>query len=479
MFLRRQGKEVSALALAGALTAHAVEAAPDGLADAAAKIALAQAGVPVASLPLTVQATLPVLAWLHWRPIVVRTAAGVLSVGAVLLVAAGLTAPKPPLVQPANPALAQAGTPGQPLPLDAAARQGFAPQAMLPRPEPPPGFDYPPLLAVRYADGTWLAVGGDTSLLPSANGTNWTDNHLGHLGVSLAFNDACYDKGRWTAVGYHRAIASSIDARSWTLCNLKSNEHLWRVSSGPDAWVAVGMRGCLMTSRDGTNWVERTSGTTDLRGVGFGAGRWVVVGYGGTVWASTNATDWSRQNAGVAVNFEAVQFANGIWVAVGAGNVIITSPDGVLWETSRSSPMEPTLLDVCHDNGLWVAVGFGGAVLTSPDASTWTGRPSETTTFLNRVRHLGGKWIGVGGNGAIVTSPDGISWTPQSSQTSKKLFDVAYANGRWVAVGYSATIVSSEDSTNWTARDSGIRRLIPLPRTPQAVRFKDSNDISK
>src|SRR5260370_25863028 len=69
----KRGKMLSSGVVAAAITAHATQAAPAGLAGAIAASAIAKAAVATWSLPLLAQGTLQSLRWMPWKTIAMRS----------------------------------------------------------------------------------------------------------------------------------------------------------------------------------------------------------------------------------------------------------------------------------------------------------------------------------------------------------------------------------------------------------------------
>lgn len=153
--------------------------------------------------------------------------------------------------------------------------------------------------------------------------------------------------------------------------------------------VAVGSRGNIVQSTDGSVWNDRSPG-------GF----------------STGVSD--------DIHFVIWDAVNGLFVAGGSGGEIATSPTGVTW-TQRTTPATDVLNAIDVDAaGFFVAVGASGVIWTSPDGIAWTARTNpEGSTALASVRHNRntGTWIAVGGTGdntnedpVVLHSTDGITW---------------------------------------------------------------------
>ncbi|SDE06202.1 X2-like carbohydrate binding domain-containing protein, partial [Paenibacillus sp. cl123] len=256
--------------------------------------------------------------------------------------------------------------------------------------------------------------------------------------------------------GISPAYAASFD--NWRIGSpLPTGNNLYSSTYGPGKHVAVGDRGTILTSNDGTSWTSPDSGTTQaLYGVTYSPGLYVAVGTGGTVLTSTDAESWTNHKVAGNVGFQAVTYGNGVYVAVGGSGAIQTSSNGTSW-ISRTSNVTGVLRGVAYGAGKFVAVGANGTILTSTDGTSWTKRDSGTTTQLfYGVTYGNGMYIAVGHGGMIVTSTNGETWTSGSTPGITVTFNsVTYGIDTYVAVGRGGTVVTSTNGVNWTKQTSG------------------------
>lgn len=93
---------------------------------------------------------------------------------------------------------------------------------------------------------------------------------------------------------------------TWTTRTSGTSNHLYGVTYGNSTFVAVGLRGKIVTSPDGVTWKTRKSGVPDdydaLNGVTFGNSTFVAVGDNGAIiqsgtTATTEPTPRRHQNA--------------------------------------------------------------------------------------------------------------------------------------------------------------------------------------
>jgi len=258
---------------------------------------------------------------------------------------------------------------------------------------------------------------------------------------------------------------------------VQQNENLQSVAAGPSLFVAVGDKGTIRTSPDGSTWTVRNSGpittggrggtttgasTADLQAVTYGGGQFVVVGDNGTILTSPDGLTWTPRTSGTNFTLLAVTYGNGRFVAVGSNDAVCTSPDGITW-TARSAGLSANLFCVAYGANLFVMAGGGApGIYTSPDGVTWTLR--QSLVWLPRAMIFAeGRFMAVGrtvDNGAVITSPDGLTWTTQLLGPAFDLLGVTATADGFTTVGASGKILTSPDRMTWTERPSG--KLVSL-----------------
>ncbi len=198
---------------------------------------------------------------------------------------------------------------------------------------------------------------------------------------------------------------------------------LWAITYGPSGFVTVGVGGTILTSRDGSTWTARASGTSQwLVGVVYGGNQYVAVGDSGTVLVSPDGAHWTQvAQSATASRLNNVTYGAGVYVAVGEGGPIISSPDARTW-TARVSGVTGWLRGLAwvEKNDLsdyilprvfpagFVATGEGGAILGSADGVTWANEgiadglaPWVAGQNIEAIATTTDQVVGVGDNGAL------------------------------------------------------------------------------
>ncbi len=283
----------------------------------------------------------------------------------------------------------------------------------------------------------------------------------------------------------------------WTLQNTTSNnDKSWNGvtygfdQSGNGLYVAVSTTG-VMTSSNGTDWINRSSPSGSWRAVTYGFdqsgnGLFVAVAYNSNrVMTSYNGTDWAWQTSKIN-DWVSITYGNGLFVAIAYNSVVsvdsinsdnrvMTSPDGVNWtlRTTESNSNVWQSVTFGFDqsgNGLFVAVSSSNTsdgvnkVMTSLDGTTWKLRTAANNNKWTGVTYGfdqsgNGLFVAVsqsGNNTGVMTSPNGTTWKLQTSPTNL-WYGVTYGNGQFVAVAYTGVgdrVMTSSNGTTWKSENS-------------------------
>jgi hypothetical protein len=196
-----------------------------------------------------------------------------------------------------------------------------------------------------------MAAGFDSTVLTSPDGTVWTRRPSGMEGP---FASIAWTGNQAIGVGYRGMLARSANGTTWDSVSVSGldypsyNEVIWTSPSEIQAQarlVAIGYhdgferraQGLVLTSDDGTSWVQREVDRS-------------IVMFSGITWTG-------RQ-----------------FVAVGRGEVgddqtVASSPDGIHWTVGRTG-FSNHLYSAAWTGGQLVAVGSRGLILTASAISS-------------------------------------------------------------------------------------------------------------
>lgn len=342
-------------------------------------------------------------------------------------------------------------------------------------------------LFFRPAGGTWVEVGTDATVFPTASGgaSIFAPVKIGDAVVALGASGN--DRGTWT---------STDRGRSWTFRAPFGTGRPAALASGP-LLVAAGAAphgdenvAAIWVSADGGGSWQRTDTddpafslrrVTQIFGVGTGGPGFVAVGLDydlhqpihAHAWYSADARTWKRASeppawSGPGDNLLSIAcpLPDGGVVALGTTTVhgeqdvwAWVSHDGVTWQqatgpgASLLAGAGPQFPDACAPTPSGVLVaglsGAGGVVWSTRDGLTWTtvGGPATfappDADILRGIAVDGARFMVTGrANGDLVvfTSPDGgVTWTRRTAASFGGFGgQIAYPvimDGETVAVG--------------------------------------------
>lgn len=282
------------------------------------------------------------------------------------------------------------------------------------------------------------------------------------------FHAVAFGGGRFLAVGDRGLMATSTNGTAWRVLATGERQTLHGVAYSPTldgvgAFVAVGAPGNYLTDpppgasnkvivyNGGESWVTWPLATPHtLRGIAFGQGRFIAVGDGDTVLMSVVPSKWFPRAATGAGNLRGVAFGLDLFVAVGERGARTSNDAGVTWTSSLDGQ---DLTSVGYALGRFVAWAGNRQRWFSTDGLHWTEIGGDSTK-LRAITAWEGTLLGVGGEGAawMANSPEGLSWTENPldlSRPTDELLATASGGGRVVAIGRSGTVLSRRGSEAW------------------------------
>jgi hypothetical protein len=304
--------------------------------------------------------------------------------------------------------------------------------------------------AIAVGDGTTVVV-GDNRIYRSFDGTVWEARSglapLPSNGVGRLHRTVVFGSRGFVTFGLGGSALVSPDGEDWfSLTSAYSRE--WNdVAYGGGKFCAVGWSGALASSGDGVDF-ENRSGPLDFNPLaaaiawGEAPGAFVVVSaFNARIHASSDCA-----------TFETVSHGDGVTPATGITGSFFDVVYGAEDDLFVAVGEEET--DV--GTGLFIPL-----VATSPDGLTWTqqdtGAPADGIRAFRAAGYGAGRFVAHGINDAdgaplLYTSEDGIGWTSRLAPFDpfELIDDIFYANGLFVAVG--DRIWTSTDGIDWTMR---------------------------
>lgn len=292
---------------------------------------------------------------------------------------------------------------------------------------------------IAYGNGLFVAVAGafgtssglDTegAIATSADGMNWvkrfSEENAGALSSAVA-----YGNGQFVVPKSGGTVTSS-DGIHWTAHKSATVGYVSRIAYGNGQFVAADSSNgssAILTSADGTNWVQHLSpgkiGYSTR--IAYGNGRFVAVNLSESgIATSTDGIDWVVHQgiSGNDITYGAGQFVVVAGLLDGP-RTIHTSADGINWVTRIPgiSWGTGTFNGITYGNGHFVICGSGRMILQSGRIINLSITLSPATGTL--TVSLEGP---IGLDYSIQTSSDLISWRDvtkiSNTQSSKVILE--------------------------------------------------------
>ncbi|GEM_PF-3521387 len=300
-----------------------------------------------------------------------------------------------------------------------------------------------------------IAVGKKATILRSIdNGATWIKSVIPtesetFQGFDVSINDATYHNGIWVAVGgigsgaVHKGLVlvSTDDGSTWVEQKSSAASNLFDVAYCNNMFIAVGNRGSLITSPDGSNWTK-----VDLKGVIPDSGEKEI-----------------RTLTDIAYDDNTIVVGGRIKISMIGGSfnvsVIIESTDGgKTWKDVKGVGGDYINCIACN-NGQFVALGDGGVMTRSGGAWSYDNR-SGKPRIHGPVLCKGDKIIATCLNSyrKQIVQKNGGDWDIKGRGfVNAAVNAIMYGNNKYVFVGsemdpatsdVTATIYISDDECN-------------------------------
>lgn len=335
------------------------------------------------------------------------------------------------------------------------------------------------VVPASHTNTVLLGVGGTTNLLLAVgNDGNVLASQAGSVEVTV------------TNQVDDTTVITNITVQTlgvvWTNLPPFTSVSLQGIDASEDLFLVSGDTGTIFTSPDGTNWIERTTPTTEfLSSIAIGPSGCVSVGANGILLhAGTDGESWTAIPQGTADWIYRVRWLENQFVAVGQNGFLRTSPDGSTW-TTRSSGTTRWLTDVTFADGQWFVSGYQGTLLTSTNLVDWTELPLPTGKSLFAASAKNGQLVLAGVEGVILrnqivpaTSPVEILGYNQSITTDSSGLSSVYE--LFLFGGVPDQFFEFQSTTNlvdgaWTNLN-GTLELYDPSGTLYAIRTRDATN---
>lgn len=339
------------------------------------------------------------------------------------------------------------------------------------------GEGYEPRAATGH-DGQGVVVGKAGSILEQNSTRQWRVQ-TSRLGAAIG--GLAWDGHQWlalvspsrTSVGWSFYLASSPDGRTWKTDLDRPQGMFPTLAAAPDGTLVVLDEGTLQTRLPDGSWVSTEVQANTWTSVTWGGGRFVAVGMCGAVMHSRDGITWETASAGTLLPLWSVAWTGSIWVAAGnwkettwwpackpsTDSALFSSNDGVTWTrraTGYSTYVE--LRSIACSPRTCIAVGPEGRHAVSSDGVTWLAA-EDPAAPLTTAAWTGHDFLGVGPGGLVMTSADGTTWRQQPALTMLNLQRIATNGQTTLVAGENGTLLAtSNHSSNVPRRHLSGRR---------------------
>lgn len=343
------------------------------------------------------------------------------------------------------------------------------------------------LAAIAYGNGRYVAVGNWGTVLVSTNGQDWWDRRLPVSAVisCLTFGNGLFvaaaHEGMLQSHGYATTyILTSPDGENWSPVFSRTSSVLYGRTVTlsclrflNDRFVAVGghagdvapreQERWLMSSADGTNWVQCIQSTnTFLLSVSYLNGKYVAVGEISTVLISTDGLTWNEPATNTINQFfpphwtDIIPFGGRFLVAANTGylknpSAVYGSVDGEHWEFVGDITGYGAIRRLVPYGNRLFACGEANKSFVSDDGILWVESPLPVSVSLVGAEAINGQTFLVGANGYILRGTDGAPWQTNLPRLSGfNPMSLVYGNGRFVGFSnFDGVTHTSEDGAHW------------------------------
>lgn len=271
-----------------------------------------------------------------------------------------------------------------------------------------------------------------------------------------------YSKSAFTGLapstnGYFAAVGTAVRSYTtnsgWRPLGGPANEALYSIGDVGGTLVAVGDRGTIVSSPDGTSWTLEPSPTTNpLASIASGPTRGVIVGSGGTILHSEDGHTWFPAEAVTMSSIVDVCYGDGMFLAATERGPFLMSNDGRNWR-SQSVGGGFLFLSVEYLKSRFWAL-TRSHLFQSSDANSWTSNRISNGVYLNELAEDHGTLVLLD-SGAIRTSEDGVTWSPRPTTPRASVERMAMLGTTVVAAVGSEDLWLSANYSNWYRRVSG------------------------
>lgn len=277
------------------------------------------------------------------------------------------------------------------------------------------------------------------------------------------------------AVGTEGRIGSiDVETKQATALTSPVTEILRDITAYNEELVAVGDRGTIVTSTDGTVFEKCDSGVDDdLYAITRWSDRYVAGGKDGTLLYSEDGKEWKTLQSGVDDTITSLAASSALCIGVTDKGQAVISENLTDWKVMDYTgyyQKETAFSRIAWNGTIFSAIGYdkadgpvvtttlSGEVWTVRDLSYYNGEPQDISALtVSGLCWDGEQWYVSCNGGIIYTIPDCAQCNKTEDVGGGNLTAVAYNGGKVAAVGeqYTVTVVDTEAVRQYSIASDG------------------------
>ena len=231
------------------------------------------------------------------------------------------------------------------------------------------------------------------------------------------------DTGKILSVGNHQAAEPGTSLTSPSKQLSAVPEGYRAVCSDGDTYIAVGSDGRIDRIRPDKTVTRIPAAAACLNDVISINGTAVAAGDDGVILCAKDGGDFKEVNSGTTESLYSLALFHEIFLAAGADGTLLCSPDGEHW-TSMKSGTENNILSIAANEQMCMAVTRESEILISTDGETWNIMDYNTfykgcsePCLFRSVRacsdafFIAGEYLNFPGTPAILSTDTGEIWS--------------------------------------------------------------------
>lgn len=215
--------------------------------------------------------------------------------------------------------------------------------------------------SIVWGDGLFIAVGEHGTILLSKDAVDW--KYYGYK-KNILFSRIIWTGMQYVVVGentsdsFRGVVLASQDGKTWSESSLDEYTSLIDIAWDGKKYVGMEVEGSVWLSEDLAKWTKTSYETAgDMGSIIWNGNMFVITGAGSMI-TSQNGTDWVEHNSDKFNFIECIVWADDKYVAVGRNGQVLISKDGLDWFIAPElMPIENISDDISKIKAAFIFIG--------------------------------------------------------------------------------------------------------------------------